>query len=210
MSDKNTTPEYTSPTRKMGRDKNGNVTVFPADDPTPQTQGAPAALPAPSAPATPKPQKSPFRNHPNFVAGSIKIGDTTYDYGQLTDKLREWMEKRPQFVADKLGISLGAFERDQYAPDTPENRAAVTRLPEEARPEIEFANAEEVKKLPAYFEETYDRILDKCLVGCDYPGVDFERTPEMKYELAMEVKAALVAQISRSSKFGLSQNNFLR
>ena len=198
--DNETAPAYVPPTHTVSCDKGKVVKskqkVVPEAASGEPTSGTPAA------------RASPFRNHTNFVAGQITIGDTAYQYGQLSDPLREWMEARPQFIADKLGISLGAFERDQYTPDTPENRAAIAQIPENRRPEL--AKSDEIKKLPIYFEETYNRVLEKCLVGCDYPGVDFERTPEMKFELAMEVKAALVTQISRSSKFGLSQSSFLR
>jgi hypothetical protein len=171
----------------------------------PEEEGSDEVAPAAeTAPA--KPRRSPLRSQRGHVAGSVEIDDNIYQYGQLPDALKEWMEARSQQLADKLGVSLEAFQADRYVPDTPATRAALASVPKTDWPEL--AKADEVEKLPSYIEETYDRVLADCLVSCDYPGLDFEREPALKKELAMEVKAKLVTQIGRSTRFGLSQQTF--
>lgn len=158
---------------------------------------------APAAPANDalevaraaKKKRSPFRSSRNFCAGHVEVEGVTFWYREISDPLNEWATKKYQEIADKLGISIEQFQREEFG----------------------AAKPEEFKNLPRYMEEAYTFLLtgDNTVPGClvDWDATDDDDRPvplttANVADLAREVKADVVAQIRRSTSFGVSFNSF--
>ena len=163
----------------------------------------------PDEPAPPKARRHPpFRNHRDGAAGWAVVGDGTYWYSTHSDKLKEWMAERRAEIAGKLGISVEAFEENNYIADTEYNRAQIKKIKAAERPEL--ANVAELKKLTIYTEEILDRQMEECIVDWDWDLEEFPLTPTNKRSLFLEVKTELAEIINRSTQTGVSQARFLQ
>lgn len=212
MSNSNTSPIETISLRDPRTNEFVEVPVSAIQNTTPSEPQSPSAMPAQAVSdelTEPKTRRHPpFRNHRDGAAGWAVVGDGTYWYSTHSDKLKEWMAEHRSAIADKLGISVEAFEENRYIADTEYNRTQIKKMKAAERPEL--ANVAELKKLPIYTEEIIDRQIEECIVDWDWDLEEFPLTPTNKRSLFLEVKTELAEIINRSTQTGVSQARFLQ
>lgn len=132
-------------------------------------------------------RRSAFRKSAKFTAGQFQWYDATFFYKEIDDATEEGIKKHFEKIAAEFGITLEDVANEDFS-------------------NARIDGKEQINKLLAMLEASYDYILSQCLTDWDDPEFDYD--PREIPGLGYEMKAECARQIRRSSEYGMSQSVF--
>jgi hypothetical protein len=139
---------------------------------------------------------SPFKDAPNFLAGSLVVNDTTYWYREVSDASREWLGAQMERLAAKMGITVEDLVLENF---------------ENANPAAVETFDEDIDEIYAAFLYGPTPTIRGVLVKWDAVDGDEQVAPltlENIKRLGREVTSEIIAQVQRSTNHGTSFESF--